>query len=211
MPDAKIRPEVYLPDPEVKTTHDDWYAHAWETEFGEVIFGDNTKLPTEEATITEVEDQQLTTKTDSVKTTEKSALDYLSMRSDSTKTVEKTVVDVTSSPTDSVKTTETQACDDKSAPNDPVKTTGKIADVNPAQSNPANVADDPIIFNGDKTSSDNGTTYNLDVGDNIYSAHPPPIDSPPLTQASTCGRWIQPKERWQIQPTPFVASPFLFH
>jgi len=145
------------------------------------IFGDNTKLPTEEATIVEIEESQNTTKTDSVKTTEKSALDYPSMRSDSTKTVEKTVVDVTSSPNDSVKTTENQARDIKSVPNDPVKTTGKLADVNPAQSNPAVVADDQIVFDGDKTSSDTTTTYNLDVSDNIYIARPPPIESPPTS------------------------------
>ena len=28
----------YRPDPEVKTTHNDWYAQAWKTEFGEVPF-----------------------------------------------------------------------------------------------------------------------------------------------------------------------------
>ena len=47
--------EDQLPDPEVKTTHDDWYAQAWETEFGEVLFGTSTENDNEEATITEVQ------------------------------------------------------------------------------------------------------------------------------------------------------------
>ena len=46
--------EDQLPDPEVKTTHDDWYAQAWETEFGEVLFGNSTGKENNEATIMEV-------------------------------------------------------------------------------------------------------------------------------------------------------------
>ena len=46
--------EDQLPDPEVKTTHDDWYAQAWETEFGEVLFGNSSEKESEETTITEV-------------------------------------------------------------------------------------------------------------------------------------------------------------
>ena len=53
VPDVKV--EDQLPDPEVKTTHDDWYAQAWETEFGEVLFGTPTENDNEEATITEVQ------------------------------------------------------------------------------------------------------------------------------------------------------------
>ena len=36
VPDVTVRREDYLPDPEVKTTHNYWYAQAWETEFGEI-------------------------------------------------------------------------------------------------------------------------------------------------------------------------------
>ena len=54
VPDVTVKVEDQLPDPEVKTTHDDWYAQAWETEFGEVLFGAPTENNTEEATITEV-------------------------------------------------------------------------------------------------------------------------------------------------------------
>ena len=46
--------EDQLPDPEVKTTHDDWYAQAWETEFGEVLFGNSSERENEEANITEL-------------------------------------------------------------------------------------------------------------------------------------------------------------
>ena len=37
VPDGTVRREDYLPDPEVKTTLNDWYAHAWETEFRELL------------------------------------------------------------------------------------------------------------------------------------------------------------------------------
>ena len=53
--------EDQLPDPEVKTTHDDWYAQAWETEFREVLFGTPTENDKEEATITEVQTEDGTT------------------------------------------------------------------------------------------------------------------------------------------------------
>ena len=46
--------EDQIPDTEVKTTHDDWYAHAWETAFGEVLFGNASEKEKEEATITEM-------------------------------------------------------------------------------------------------------------------------------------------------------------
>ena len=55
VPDVTVKMEDQLPDPEVKTTHDDWYAQAWETEFGEVLFGTPTENDNEEATITEVQ------------------------------------------------------------------------------------------------------------------------------------------------------------
>ena len=41
VPDETVRRDDYLPDPDVKTMHNDWYAQAWETEFGEVLFGTN--------------------------------------------------------------------------------------------------------------------------------------------------------------------------
>ena len=62
--------EDQLPDPEVKTTHDDWYAQAWETEFGEVLFGNSSERENEEATITELPaDDGATTEQDTVITT----------------------------------------------------------------------------------------------------------------------------------------------
>ena len=54
VPDVTVKVEDQLPDPDVKTTHDDWYAQAWETEFGEVLFGQPTERENEEASITEV-------------------------------------------------------------------------------------------------------------------------------------------------------------
>ena len=47
-PDVTVRREIYLSDPELKTTHNDWYAHAWETEFGDVLFGTPTKNSSKE-------------------------------------------------------------------------------------------------------------------------------------------------------------------
>ena len=61
VPDVTVKVEDQLPDPEVKTTHDDWYAQAWETEFGEVLFGTSTENDNEEATITEVQTEDGTT------------------------------------------------------------------------------------------------------------------------------------------------------
>ena len=73
VPDVTVRREDYLPDPEVKTTHNDWYAQAWETEFGEVLFGDATENAKEETTITEItdtiENDEPTTQNDVVQTT----------------------------------------------------------------------------------------------------------------------------------------------
>ena len=43
VPDVTVKMEDQLPDPEVKTTHDDWYAQAWETEFGKVLIGNSSK------------------------------------------------------------------------------------------------------------------------------------------------------------------------
>ena len=54
VPDVTVKVEEQLPDPEVKTTHDDWYAQAWETEFGEVLFGNSSERENEEANITEL-------------------------------------------------------------------------------------------------------------------------------------------------------------
>ena len=57
VPDVTVRREEYLPDPEVKTTHDDWYAQAWETDFGEFLSGTPMENPPEERTITEITDK----------------------------------------------------------------------------------------------------------------------------------------------------------
>ena len=54
VPDVTVKVEDQLPDLEVKTTHDDWYAQAWETEFGEVLFGNSSERENEEANITEL-------------------------------------------------------------------------------------------------------------------------------------------------------------
>ena len=70
VPDVTVKVEEQLPDPEVKTTHDDWYAQAWETEFGEVLFGNPPERENEEATITELPtDYGATTEQDTVITT----------------------------------------------------------------------------------------------------------------------------------------------
>ena len=110
VPDVTVRREDYLPDPEVKTTPNDWYAQAWETEFGEVLFGTPTQNSIEEATITEIAD-----KTD-----------------------------------------------------DPTTTENEVAKTATVENS-----------DGDKTSSDNVTSFNLDVSDNPYILTPPPIQSPP--------------------------------
>ena len=43
VPDVTVRREDFFPDPVVKTTHDDWYAQALETEFGENLFRNTMK------------------------------------------------------------------------------------------------------------------------------------------------------------------------
>ena len=53
VPDVTVTGEDYLPDPKVKITYDDWYAQAWETEFGKVVFGKPTENETER-TVTEI-------------------------------------------------------------------------------------------------------------------------------------------------------------
>ena len=63
VPDVTVRRKDYIPrssnqpDPEVKTTHNDWYAQAWDIEFGEVLFGKPTENKPEEATITKIADK----------------------------------------------------------------------------------------------------------------------------------------------------------
>ena len=57
VPDVTVRWEDYLPDPDVKTTHNDWYAQAWETLFGDLRFGKPTENSSEEAAITEITDK----------------------------------------------------------------------------------------------------------------------------------------------------------
>ena len=120
VPDVTVRREDYLPDPEVKTTHNDWYAQAWETEFGEVLFGNTTNNATDETTVTEITD-----------------------------TAENDVVQTTTS--------------ENITENDVVQTTTN-----------ENTEED-------KTSSDNVTSFNLDVRNNPYISTPPPIGSPPKT------------------------------
>ena len=61
VPDVTVKVEDQLPDPEVKTTHDDWYAQAWEIKFGEVLLGNSTEKENEEATIMEVQTEDGTT------------------------------------------------------------------------------------------------------------------------------------------------------
>ena len=113
VPDVTIRREDFLPDPDVKTTHNDWYAQAWATEFGEVLFGTPTENSIEEAKITEFAD--------------------------------KTKDDATTTKNEVAKTAKIESSD------------------------------------GDKISSDNVTSFNLDVSDNAYNFTPPPIVSPPKT------------------------------
>ena len=55
--DVTVRGEDYLPNPEVRATRNDWYTQAWETEFGEVLFGTPTDYTSEEATVTEITDK----------------------------------------------------------------------------------------------------------------------------------------------------------
>ena len=125
VPDVTVRREDYFPDPEVQTTLNDWYAQAWETEFGEVLFGNTTDNTAEETTVTEI--------------------------------------------------TDTAGNDDNTAENDVVQTTTNETitenDVVQATTN-ENIEED-------KTSSDNVTSFNLDVSDNPYILTPPPITSPP--------------------------------
>ena len=108
--DVTVRRENYLPDPEVKTTHNDWYAQVWETESGAVLFGTPTEISIEEATITKITD--------------------------------KTEDDAT--------TTENEVAETATVENS----------------------------DGNRTSSDNVTPFNLDVSDNPYILTPPPIQSP---------------------------------
>ena len=70
IPDITVKTDCQLPDPEVKTTHDDWYSQAWETEFREVLFGNSSEQGKEEAAITEVPiDEAQTTQNEAVITT----------------------------------------------------------------------------------------------------------------------------------------------
>ena len=110
VPDVTVRGEDYLPDPEVKTTHNDWYAPTG------VLFGTPTGNTSKEATITEITDI---------------AEDY------ATKTE-----------------------------NEVVKTVKTTTVTN---------------SEGDKTSSDKVTSFNLDVSDNPYILTQPPIENLPKT------------------------------
>ena len=37
MPDGTVRSNEYLPDPDVKVLHNEWYAASWEMDFGKQI------------------------------------------------------------------------------------------------------------------------------------------------------------------------------
>ena len=135
VPDVTIRGEAYLPDPEVKTTHNDWYAQAWETEFGEVLFRTPTENSPKEATITEI--------------------------------TGKTEVDATTTVNEVVKTTTVENTEE------------------------------------DKTSSDNVTSFILDVSDNRFSVTPPPIESPnknPELPHTTVGYNPRKVGRYNLRP-----------
>ena len=141
VPDVTVRREDYLPDPEVKTTHNDWYAQPWETEFGEVLFGNTTENAAEEATVAEITDT--TGNADS--TTENEV----------------------------VKTTTNEA----TTKNDVVKTTtGETTMENEVVQTTTNENTE-----GDRTPSDNVTSFDLNVSDNPYILTPPPIQRPPKT------------------------------
>ena len=125
------------PEPEVKTTHTDWYARAWETEFGEVPFGTPTENSTAEATITEI--------------------------------------------TDKIE-------DDASTMENEVAKTATIEN-----------------SDGDKTSSDNVTSFNLDVSDNPYILTSPPIVSPlktPELPPLVVGYNPMKVGRYNLRPNP---------
>ena len=155
VPDVTVRREDYLPDPEVKTTHNDWYAQAWETEFGEVLFGNTTQNAPEETTVTEIADttgnDESTAENDLVKT----ATNEITTEND----VVKTATNEITTENDVVQTTTSETITE----NDVAQTTTNGTTTR------------------DKTFSDNVTSFNLDVSDNPYILTPPPIQSPPKT------------------------------
>ena len=137
VPDVTVRREDNLPDPEVNATHNDWYAQAWETEFGEVLFGNTTETTTVEASVTKITDK---TKDDAT-TTENEVV--------KTATVEK--------------------------------------------------------VNGDKTSSDNVTSFDLDVSNNPYLLTTPPIQGHPKTPElppKVVGYTPRKVGRYNLRPNP---------
>ena len=56
VPDVTVREEGYLPDPDVQPFMMIGYAQDWETDFGEILFGQPREEPPEEAKITEIDD-----------------------------------------------------------------------------------------------------------------------------------------------------------
>ena len=155
VPDVTVRREDYLPDPEVKTTHNDWYAQAWETEFGEVMFGNTTENAADEATVTEIADTtgngEIIAENDVVKT----ATNEVTTEND----VVETATSEATTENDVVKTATSEAITE----NDVVQTaTNENTE-------------------GDRTPSDNVTSFDLDISDNPYIWTPPPIQSPPKT------------------------------
>ena len=126
VPDVTVRREDYLPDPEVQTTHNDWYAQAWETEFGirrsSVRKHYGKRYRRNYGYRDHVAENDGTTAENNVAKT---------------------------------------ATSEATAENDVVQTTTNEN------------------TEGDKTSSDNVTSFNLDVSYNPYILTPPPIESPP--------------------------------
>ena len=47
MPDVTVRANEYLPDPDVKVSHNEWYAISWEMDFGKQIGEHETSKNTE--------------------------------------------------------------------------------------------------------------------------------------------------------------------
>ena len=151
VPDVTVRREDYLPDPEVQATHKDWYAQAWETEFGEIRFGNTTDNTAEETTVTEI--------------------------------------------------TDTAENDDNTAENDVVQTTTNetITENDEVQTTTNENTEE------DKTSSDNVTSFNLDVSNNPYILTPPPITSHPKTpELPSIVIGYNPRKvgRYNLRPNP---------
>ena len=61
MPDFTVRPNEYLPDPDVKVLHNEWYAVSWEMDFGKQIGEHETsKVHVEIQKVTNTNDEAIT-------------------------------------------------------------------------------------------------------------------------------------------------------